>query len=110
MGGAVGRRAAWVAALVMLGACAGDEEPDAAREVGYSCSEGVAMTVVFNPVTRIATVLGVGPKAILLPRRPSGSGFRYATERVELRGKGEDATLTVDGASIACRARAPSGS
>lgn len=100
-----GKSAIWLGALALLAACSSDDDdPNASREVAYACAEGVSVSVVFNPVSRIATVIGLGPRAILLPQREAGSGFLYATDRVALRGEGEAATLTVDGASVACRA------
>lgn len=93
-----------VIALVALAACAAEEDPDAPIEVAYACEGGTEFTVVFNPVSRIATVLGLGPVGILLPQLPTGSGFLYATDRVSLGGKGDEATITVDGASRRCRA------
>ena len=103
-GGACVRAGAGLMAAVMgLAGCSGDD-PDATRETVYACEQDVGITVAFNPVSRIATVIGLGPAALLLPERKVASGFRYATDRVELRGKGAEASLTVDGATVACRA------
>jgi len=100
------RAAGLLTAAGLLVGCGGDD-PLAPREVAYDCGGEIAIRVVFNPESRIATVLDLGPVAVLLPEQPAGSGFLYATERVSLRGQGEAATITVDGASRECRAVAP---
>lgn len=91
--------------LLLTAACGGGEDPNAPREVAYACDRGIEIRVVFNPVSRIASVIGIvsdSRDAVLLPARPAGSGFRYASDRVELRGKGEEAMLTVDGSTLRC--------
>ncbi|MEL6220432.1 MAG: MliC family protein [Pseudomonadota bacterium] len=89
-------------AVLALAACS-DDDPSAAQERAYACEGGTAFSAVFNPVSKIATVLGLGPVGILLPEQPTESGFLYATERVSLAGEGETAVITVDGASLTCR-------
>ncbi len=96
------RRIGW-ALLGGLAAC-GSDEHSGPQEVPYACDQGVAISVIFNPISRIATVRDLGPQDILLPQRAAASGFRYATERVSLVGQGSEAVLTVDGASVRCRA------
>ncbi len=102
-------RIGWLAVAAALAGCGGDDDPTKPRSVAYACEQGVAVTVIFNPVSRLATIRGLGPQDVLLPARETGSGFRYATDRVELRGQGAEAIITVDGASVACRAETPAG-
>ncbi|MGF1445726.1 MAG: MliC family protein [Pikeienuella sp.] len=100
------RRMAICAGMLALGACSGDD-PTAPTQTRYLCDGSVSVTVIFNPVSRIATIRGLGPRDILLPQRQAASGFFYATERVSLRGQGSEAQLTVDGATAACVAESP---
>jgi len=100
-------RAPLAAVLLGLSACGGADAPSGPPSVAYACDRGVSVEAVFNPVSRIATVIGLvqgTDEAVLLPQRPSASGFLYATDRVSLSGKGAEATITVDGQSIRCRA------
>ncbi|MEM9145644.1 MAG: hypothetical protein AAGC57_05545 [Pseudomonadota bacterium] len=94
--------------LLALAACSSDDEdPLAATERAYSCEGGTTFSVVFNPASRIATVLGLGPVGVLLPERMAESGFLYATERASLSGEGDAAVIIIDGASRSCRAVVP---
>ncbi len=95
-----------ILAVGLLAGCGGSD-PFAPREVAYTCAGDIDFRVIFNPDSRIATVLDLGPVGVLLPKREAASGFLYATERVSLRGQGMDVTITVDGASRDCQAVAP---
>jgi len=69
----------------------------------YMCEGGSTFTVRFENDT--AYVRFPDGKAYDLPVAISGDGFRYEADGVELRGRGEDATLTVPGtAPLVCRA------
>lgn len=97
-----------LAGAVLLSACGGREDPaDAVRTVSYRCTESAGFDAVFNPRSGIVTLLGLAEVALLLPQRPAASGFLYGTERVEFRGRGTEAVLTIDGASNACTATTP---
>ena len=59
--------------------------------VSFTCADGVTMTVLFGD--KIATVT-LGDETKKLPQVVSGDGYRYADAARELRGKGNEATLT----------------
>ena len=59
----------------------------------FTCADGMTMSVVFDNGNRTAEVTFDG-QTVTLPQQESGSGIRYANDEYELRGKGEDATLT----------------
>jgi uncharacterized lipoprotein YbaY len=59
----------------------------------FACADGVTMTVVYDNGNRTAAVTFEG-QTVMLPQQESGSGIRYANDEFELRGKGDDATLT----------------
>ncbi len=61
------------------------------NRVAYMCADGAPMSVVFGEGT--ANVIYGANIIEDLKQEVSGSGFRYANERVELIGKGEEAQL-----------------
>lgn len=70
---------------------AGPEETLVKAE--YVCADDETMSVVFDNGNRTAAVTFAG-QTVTLPQQESGSGIRYANEQFELRGKGDEATLT----------------
>lgn len=75
-----------------LGACA-TAAPGGDRRVTYACDRGPGLTVVYTEGA--ARIEGADGQAIVLPQRPSGSGFWYETPTHSLRGKGDEVTYTV---------------
>lgn len=63
------------------------------KQVRFRCDDGSALRVLFVPGA--AKVTPTGDRTFRLPQQRSGSGFRYATPRQELRGKGNEVTWTV---------------
>jgi membrane-bound inhibitor of C-type lysozyme len=63
------------------------------RRVTYACDRGPGLTVVYTEGA--ARIVGSGGEDIVLPQRPSGSGFWYETPQHSLRGKGNEVTYTV---------------
>jgi hypothetical protein len=94
----------------LLAACSGGDDAARTRTVAYSCDGGVAFRAVFNPVSRIATLLDLADAAVLLPARAAEEGFLYANGGVSLRGEGDSATLGLpDGRRLGCRAVSGAG-
>ncbi len=79
-----------VAAVSLLAACG---RPTTLPTVEYLCTDRTALRVTF--VENAASVLMASGYAVQLPQQMAGSGFRYADERHELRGKGNDITWTL---------------
>ena len=71
----------------------------AATTVHYNCEDGSDLTVTFSHQPDSAHVVQEGYAPIDLPTRITGSGYRYATEGAELRGRGEDARWQRPGAA-----------
>ena len=89
-----------------LGACLGAAGSSAAQESGTQEPEKALSRAAEPAIVRPPE----GP-AITLAPQPSGSGFRYADETRELRGKGRDVTWTDAGTPpVVCTERiAPPG-
>lgn len=100
------RTAAMILVIVTLSACAmADRSGGASTEdvsASYICgTEKVAVTFQQSPYQ--ASMRIAEGSLLRLPGQPSGSGFRYAVEGYELRGKGATATLsTPDNTDILC--------
>ena len=83
------------AAALALAGCAsitGEEEQEE-RRITYSCERGSDLTVIFDGDE--ARILNPDGSAIVLPARPSGSGFWYESPTHSLRGQGTEATYTI---------------
>lgn len=63
----------------------------------YRCDETTSFTVTFTQTPGAAQIDQSGYPTVTLPIQPSGSGFRYAANGVELRGQGEDVRITRPG-------------
>ncbi|MBI1186639.1 MAG: hypothetical protein GC206_04800 [Alphaproteobacteria bacterium] len=95
------------AALVALAGCA-TPCPDAAPEraaARYACADGARLDVTFDRAAGRAFVSEDAGASIELPVQISGSGFRYAEEGVEIRGRGDELLWTSQaGRQVSCRA------
>ncbi|RYC17580.1 MliC family protein [Ciceribacter ferrooxidans] len=97
------RRLRVIAGLVAFAAPAMPAMAEDVPTAVYKCDGGSTFTVRFENDT--AYVSFPDGKTYDLPVAISGDGFRYEADGVELRGRGEDATLTVPGtAPLVCRA------
>ncbi|NWG54397.1 MAG: MliC family protein [Hydrogenophilaceae bacterium] len=94
------------AALLVLAGCA-TPCPDAAPEratARYVCADGARLEVTFDRAAGRAFVSEDAGASIALPVQISGSGFRYADEGVEIRGRGDEALWTSPaGEQVSCR-------
>lgn len=81
-----------------LTACS--SSPKALLAVDFACTDGSSLLVTFAQNSAIV-VLPDGYSATL-PQQVSGSGFRYANDRHELRGKGNDITWTTGTRELYC--------
>lgn len=93
-----------------LSRAAESEEARTSRVV-FACPKGARLTVEFvtsDPAKPAVVSLSDGSQASL-PARESGSGYRYADDTRELRGKGREVTWT-DGAKppVVCTEETPS--
>jgi membrane-bound inhibitor of C-type lysozyme len=94
-------RAAIALAALALAAC---QTPCPAPETGprtatFHCEDGSDLLVTFTRSPDSARVVQEGYTTLDLPARISGSGFRYAEEGAELRGRGSEAYWTRPGAA-----------
>jgi len=88
-----------IIALVSLAACqtpcpAAPTEPTNAR---FTCEDGSTLQVTFT--NDYASVVQEGYTTLQLPARGSASGYRYADNGAELRGRGGEARWTRPGAA-----------
>lgn len=91
---------ALVLPLVLLGACAG---PQALPTVEYLCTDRSALRVTYHKER--ALVLLADGYSVDLPQQRTGSGFQYADERHDLRGKGQEVSFTLAGRpTLYCKA------
>lgn len=93
-------RALIVFAALALSAC---QTPCPAVDTGpvtatFRCDDGSRLEVTFNRRPDSARVVQEGYTTIDLPARITGSGYRYADEGAELRGRGARAQWTRPGA------------
>lgn len=81
--------------VLALAACASKEPaaPGGERRVTYSCELGSDITVVYSPGQ--ARIEGANGGGMVLPQKPSGSGFWYESPTHSLRGKGDEVSYTV---------------
>lgn len=86
------------AALAPAAAAALDETIEAT----YTCAGGQTLEVVFSDGK--ATVTPKGGEPVILPTAMTADGFQYSDAHHSLRGRGNDATWTVGGASVECTA------
>lgn len=91
--------------LLALSACAGlaaCASPASLPTVEYLCNNQTALRVTY--VDDDALVLMPNGYAVTLPRQVTASGFHYADERHDLRGKGNEVTFALGGgAPLVCR-------
>jgi membrane-bound inhibitor of C-type lysozyme len=90
-----------LAAAALLSACATPCPPTSTEptNVSYDCEDGSALQVTFRRSPDSALIVQDGFSALTLPASLSGSGYRYAAEGAELRGRGEEARWTRPGAA-----------
>jgi hypothetical protein len=94
-------RAAAVFAVLVLAAC---QTPCPAPDTGpstasFQCADGSVLNVTFTRNPDMARVAQEGYVAVDLPLRVTGSGFRYAANGSDLRGRGREARWTRPGAA-----------
>ena len=85
-------RKVFVVAAVALAGCAsisGSTE----RRVTFACERGADLVVVFDD--EAARIVNPDGSEIVLPHRPSASGFLYETPTHSLRGQGTEAIYTI---------------
>ncbi|MEJ0060839.1 MAG: MliC family protein [Terricaulis sp.] len=100
------RIASLIFAAAALSACATPcpQTDTAPNVVAYDCEDGSALQVTFRHAPDSAVIVQDGFPTVTLPASISGSGYRYAAEGVELRGRGEEARWTRPGsAETLCR-------
>ncbi len=96
-------------AAMLLAGCATTKPPTTPpqdeRRVTYGCDRGPDLTVVYTEGQ--ASIIGSdGSAAVVLPQRPSASGFWYETPTHSIRGKGDEVTYTVGRmVPMSCKAR-----
>lgn len=88
-----------VVAVLALAACqtpcpAVNTEPTVSH---FTCEDGSELRVTFTPSQ--ATIEQEGYVTLTLPSRGAGTGYRYADEGAELRGRAVDARWTRPGAA-----------
>lgn len=109
-------RLALIAALVALAGCNTPCPPvdTGPVRVTLTCEDGSLLAVTFARQPDFALIVQEGYAPLELPAQASGSGYRYAQEGAELRGRGTEARWTRPGAAeTICRqpvAIPPSGS
>ncbi|SFL32719.1 MliC family protein [Methylobacterium pseudosasicola] len=71
-------------------------EPAQPHRVVFSCPRDQTLSVAFVTVGQAEQAVVQPPSgpSVTLPIKPSGSGFRYADETHELRGKGQEVIWT----------------
>lgn len=94
-------RAAVLFAILALAAC---QTPCPAPETGpvntsFRCEDGSLLDVIFTRNPDTAQVAQEGYTTVNLPSRVTGSGFKYADNGAELRGRGTDVRWTRPGAA-----------
>jgi hypothetical protein len=94
-------RLAVLAAVFALAAC---QTPCPAPETGpinasFRCEDGSVLNVTFTRNPDAARVAQEGYTVVDLPARVTGSGFKYADNGAELRGRGNEAHWTRPGAA-----------
>lgn len=83
---------------------AGTETTVTAR---YACVDGTRLIALFDNAAGTVTLRRGTLTLSVLRQQPAGSGIRYAGNGTELRGKGDEAMITLPGQSpLACTARA----
>ena len=94
-------RFAAILAAVALASCqtpcpGPDTGPTSAN---FRCEDGSNLLVTFNPTPDTARVVQEGYTPLDLPVRITSSGYRYADNGAELRGRGSEAHWTRPGAA-----------
>ena len=94
-------RAAVVLAVLALAACQTPCPAPASGPVteSFRCEDGSQLMVTFMRGPDTARVVQEGYVTVDLPARVTGSGYRYADDGVELRGRGREARWTRPGAA-----------
>jgi membrane-bound inhibitor of C-type lysozyme len=79
---------------VLASGCAvqpkGDPEIKDISTVRYLCEDGTRLGIWFEPETAI--VSENDGETMILPQKRAGSGIWYGTDKIDFRGKGQDAT------------------
>ena len=92
-----------IAVLAIL-ALAGCQTPcpntnPATTSLSFHCDDGSELAVTFTHQPDSAHVVQEGYAPLDLPTRITGSGYRYAREGAELRGRGQDVRWARPGAA-----------
>jgi membrane-bound inhibitor of C-type lysozyme len=94
-------RAAMIFAALALAACQTPcpAPPSDPITTSFRCEDGSALTVTFTRNPDATRVSQEGYTTVDLPARVTGSGYRYADNGAELRGRGREAHWTRPGAA-----------
>lgn len=80
-------------------------DASAAVTARYACADGSEVIATFEKIAGVVTLRSGEETLGTLRQQPAGSGIRYAGDRIELRGKGDEATITLpDRPPLACTA------
>ncbi len=100
------KRSRWTFALSAFALVAGFPNlASAQKPFLYRCADGTELTATFNGMKSARLV--IGGRTIVLPIAMSGSGSRYANDRMTFWIKGNSATLTRGAVSTECRTTSP---
>jgi membrane-bound inhibitor of C-type lysozyme len=90
-----------VPVLALAAACATPCPPPVTgmTQVQFACEDGSDIVVNFSRGPDTAQILQEGYAQLTLPARIVGSGYRYAEEGAELRGRGSEVSWTRPGAA-----------
>lgn len=94
---------AFLAPLALAGCASEPQRPapsptmQAEDPTRYACNDGTFLSVRFRDDAALVTL--VDGAIVSLPRAAAGAGFRYASERMELRGRDDAATWSTRGSA-----------
>lgn len=92
------------AVVIAVAALAGCQTPCPAPDTGptnarFHCEDGSDLAVTFTRSPDAARIVQEGYTTLILPARVTGSGYRYADNGAEMRGRGSEAQWTRPGAA-----------
>lgn len=95
------RFAQFLPVLALAAACASPCPPPVTgmTQVRYACEDDSDIVVNYSRSPDTAQILQEGYAQLTLPARIVGSGYRYAEEGAELRGRGAEVNWTRPGAA-----------
>lgn len=93
----------FAAAAAMLAGCQTPcpspttDQAEGPTRATFACDDGSRLIVTFTRRPDVADIVQDGYPSIQLPQQVTGSGYRYAAEGAELRGRGEEVRWTRPG-------------